>query len=131
MIHSASISAEPISARSIRLPDKTPFSLIADTAALIWATLHRLRALVQLHPLGFRRLRHPVTADHRREIDIRVLAKAGAFQRPMRFPFQHLESAPDHIKVFRVGDKSRQTPQIVAVQWRPMTFGLTLKLAIF
>jgi len=71
-----------------------------------------------------RKLLHPVTSEHHREIDIRVLAKAGAFKRPMRFPFQHLESAPDHIKVFRVGDKSRQTPQIVAVQWRPMTFGL-------
>ena len=71
------------------------------------------------------KLLHPVTDDMRREIDIRVLAKAGAFQRPMRFPFQHLEvTAPDHIRVFRVGDKSRQTPQIVAVTWRPMTFGL-------
>jgi len=67
---------------------------------------------------------HPVTADMRREIDIRVLAKAGAFRQPMRFPFQHLETAPDHIRVFRVGDKSRQTPQIVAVQWRTMTFGM-------
>jgi hypothetical protein len=44
------------------------------------------------------KLVHPVTADHRREIDIRVLANAGAFKAPgMRFPFQHLESAPDHI----------------------------------
>ena len=43
----------------------------------------------------------------------------------MRFPFQHLEvTAPDHIRVFRVGDKSRQSPQIVAVTWRPMTFGM-------
>ena len=33
----------------------------------------------------------------------------------MRFPFQHLEvTAPDHVRVFRVGDKSRQSPQIVA-----------------
>jgi hypothetical protein len=60
----------------------------------------------------------------RRQIDIRVLAKAGAFKRPMRFPFQHLEvTARDHIRIFRVGEKSRQTPQIVAVTWRPMTFG--------
>jgi hypothetical protein len=66
---------------------------------------------------------HPVTADMRREIDIRVITKAGAFRRPMRFPFQHLETARDHIRVFRVGDKSRQTPQIVAVTWRAMTFG--------
>jgi hypothetical protein len=68
---------------------------------------------------------HPVTADHRREIDIRVLTKAGAFRQPMRFPFQHLEvTAPDHVRVFRVGKKSRQSPQIVAVTWRKMTFGL-------
>jgi hypothetical protein len=33
----------------------------------------------------------------------------------MRFPFQHLEvTAPEHVRVFRVGDKSRQSPQIVA-----------------
>ena len=42
----------------------------------------------------------------------------------MKFPFQHLETAPDHIRVFRVGDKTRQTPQTVAVQWRKMTFGM-------
>jgi hypothetical protein len=73
--------------------------------------------------MRYRKL-HPVTADMRREISVAALAKAGAFQRPMRFPFQHLESAPDHIKVFRVGDKTRQTPQIVAVTWRRMTFGM-------
>ena len=68
---------------------------------------------------------HPVTADMHRIIDIRVLTKAGAFKWPTRFPFQHLEvTAPDHIRVFRVGDKSRQSPQIVAVTWRPMTFGM-------
>jgi hypothetical protein len=67
---------------------------------------------------------HPITANMHRIIDVRSLARHGAFKRPMRFPFQHLESAPDHIKVFRVGDKSRQTPQIIAVTWRPMTFGL-------
>jgi hypothetical protein len=44
---------------------------------------------------------HPVTADHRREIDIRVLAKAGAFKRPMRFPFQRIEvTARDHVRLF-------------------------------
>ena len=73
--------------------------------------------------MSHRKPTHPVTSDHRREIDIRVLAKAGAFQRPTRFPFQHLETARDHIRVFRVGDKSRQTPQIISVQWREMTFG--------
>jgi hypothetical protein len=71
------------------------------------------------------KLLHPVTADMRREISVAALAKMGAFKgRGLRFPFQHLESAPDHIRVFRVGDKSRQTPQIVAVTWRRMTFGL-------
>jgi hypothetical protein len=69
------------------------------------------------------KLLHPVLSDHRREIDIRALTKAGAFKQPMRFPFQHLESARDHIRVFRVGDNSRQSPQIVAVTWRKMTFG--------
>jgi hypothetical protein len=68
----------------------------------------------------YRKPTHPVTADHRREIDIRALAKAG---RPMRFPFQHLETARDHIRVFRVGDKSRQSPQIVTIDWRKMSFG--------
>jgi hypothetical protein len=75
--------------------------------------------------LTYRKPTHPITDDMRRIIDIRTLTKAGAFQRPMQFPFQHLEvTARDHIRVFRVGDKSRQTPQIVAVTWRPMTFGL-------
>lgn len=69
------------------------------------------------------RLTHPVTDDMRRLIDVRVLAKAGGFIRPMRFPFQHLETAPDHIRVFRVGNKSRQSPQIIAVTWRQMTSG--------
>ena len=77
----------------------------------------------QLDVMRHRKPTHPVTADMRREIDIRVITKAGAFRRPMRFPFQHLETARDHIRVFRVGDKSRQTPQIVAVTWRAMTFG--------
>ena len=68
---------------------------------------------------------HPITDDMRRIIDIRALTKVGAFIRPMRFPFQHLDvPARDHIRVFRVGDKSRQSPQIVAVTWRRMTFGL-------
>jgi hypothetical protein len=71
------------------------------------------------------KLLHPTTDDMHRRIDIRVLTKADAFRRPMRFPFQHLDvPARDHIRVFRVGDKSRQTPQIVAVTWRRMTFGL-------
>jgi hypothetical protein len=73
--------------------------------------------------MRYRKL-HPVTADMRREISVAALAKAGAFKRPMRFPFQHLETAPDHIRVFRVGDKSRQSPQIISVQWRQMTFGM-------
>jgi hypothetical protein len=73
--------------------------------------------------MRYRKL-HPITADMRREISVAALAKAGAFKRPMRFPFQHLETAPDHIRVFRVGQKTHQTPQIVAVTWRRMTFGM-------
>src|SRR5215472_14003553 len=68
--------------------------------------------------MSHRKPTHPITADMRREISVAALAKAGAFKRPMRFPFQHLETARDHIRVFRVGDKTRQTPQTVAVQWR-------------
>jgi hypothetical protein len=74
--------------------------------------------------MRYRKL-HPITGDMTREISVATLARAGAFKGPgMRFPFQHLESAPDHIRVFRVGDKSRQSPQIVAVTWRSMTFGM-------
>ena len=73
--------------------------------------------------MRYRKL-HPVTADMRREISVAALVKAGAFKRPMRFPFQHLETARDHIRVFRVGDKTRKTPQIVAVTRRKMTFGM-------
>jgi hypothetical protein len=74
--------------------------------------------------MHYRKL-HPITADHHREINIRSLARHGAFRGQGRqFPFQHLETAPDHIRVFRVGDKSRQLPQIIAVQWRQMTFGM-------
>jgi hypothetical protein len=70
------------------------------------------------------KLLHPVTSDMRREISVAALAKAGAFKRPMRFPFQHLEViASDHVRVFRVGQKTGQSPQIIAVTWRPMTFG--------
>jgi hypothetical protein len=75
--------------------------------------------------MRYRKPTHPVTEDVRREISVATLAKAGAFRTPMRFPFQHLEvTARDHIRVFRVGDKSRQSPQIIAVDWRPMTYGL-------
>jgi len=59
----------------------------------------------------------------RRELSVAALAKAGAFKRPMRFPFQHLETERDHIRVFRVGAKDRQTPQIVTVTWRKLRFG--------
>jgi hypothetical protein len=73
--------------------------------------------------MRYRKL-HPITTDMHREISVATLARAGAFKGPgMAFPFQHLETAPDHIRVFRVGDKTRQTPQIVRVQWRAMTFG--------
>jgi hypothetical protein len=68
---------------------------------------------------------HPVTADMRRELSVAALAKAGAFRAPhgMQFPFQHLESAHDHIRVFRVGRKIGQSPQIVPIEWRQMHFG--------
>jgi hypothetical protein len=75
--------------------------------------------------MRYRKL-HPVTADIRREIDIRVLTKAGAFRarHGMKFPFQHLEvTARDHIRVFRVGRKLGQTPQIVAIEWRKIRYG--------
>jgi hypothetical protein len=68
------------------------------------------------------RFTHPVTADHRREINIRDLAKHGAFLRPMRFPFQGIETARDHVRIFSPRDRKRP-PQIIAVQWRQMTFG--------
>jgi hypothetical protein len=74
--------------------------------------------------MRYRKL-HPVTDDMHRELSVAALAKVGAFKgQGMRFPFQHLETAPDHIRVFRVGDKTRQSPQIVAVTWRKMTFGM-------
>ena len=72
--------------------------------------------------MRYRKPTHPVTADHRREIDIGSLARHGAFRRPMRFPFQGIESARDHIRLFSPGNRQRP-PQIIAVQWRQMTFG--------
>jgi hypothetical protein len=72
-----------------------------------------------------RKLLHPITSDMTRELSVATLAKAGAFKRPMKFPFMHLEViAPDHVRVFRVGDKARQTPQTVTIEWRKMHFGL-------
>jgi hypothetical protein len=71
---------------------------------------------------------HPVTADHHREIDIRALTKAGAFKRPMRFPFQRIEvTARDHIRLFPLAPRrsaQRPDPQVIRVTWRRMTFGL-------
>jgi hypothetical protein len=72
--------------------------------------------------MRYRKPTHPVTADHRREIDIGSLARHGAFRQPMRFPFQGIESARDHIRLFSPGNRQRP-PQIIAVQWRQMTFG--------
>jgi hypothetical protein len=83
----------------------------------------RTDGYVGLIDMRYRKL-HPITADMHREISVATLAKAGAFRQPMQFPFQHLDvPARDHIRVFRVGDKIRQTPQIVAIDWRQMTFG--------
>jgi hypothetical protein len=75
--------------------------------------------------MRYRKSTHPNTSDMTREISVAALAKAGAFKRPMRFPFQHLEvTARDHIRVFRVGDKTKQTPQIVAIEWRKLRYGM-------
>jgi hypothetical protein len=38
----------------------------------------------------FRPLTRPVTADARREISCFALKKAGGFERPTRFSFQHM-----------------------------------------
>jgi hypothetical protein len=73
--------------------------------------------------MPFRKPTHPVVSDHRREISIRDLARHGAFHRPMRFPFQGIESTPDHVRIFSPGNRQRP-PQIIAVTWRRMTFGL-------
>jgi hypothetical protein len=83
------------------------------------------RTLVLTRAAMRHRKQHPITSDMTRELSVAALAKAGGFKGPgLRFPFQHLETKPDHIRVFRVGDKSRQSPQIVAVTWRKMTFGM-------
>jgi hypothetical protein len=94
----------------------------ADKTPGNFAGVFILSRLVQKCLMRYRKL-HPVTADMRREISVAALAKAGAFKRPMRFPFQHLETAPDHIRVFRVGEKNRQSSQIVAIEWRKLRFG--------
>ena len=72
--------------------------------------------------MRYRKPTRPVVSDHRREIDISSLARHGAFKRPMKFPFQGIESARDHIKLFSPSGKGRP-PQIIAVQWRRLTFG--------
>ena len=69
------------------------------------------------------KLTRPTTADARREISCFALKKAGGFDRPMRFPFQHIETARDHVRIFTPGNRNRP-PEIVAVDWRRMTFGL-------
>ena len=75
--------------------------------------------------MRYRKSTHPNTSDMTREISVAALAKAGAFKRPMRFPFQHLEvTARDHIRVFRVGAKANQTPQTVAIEWRRLRYGM-------
>lgn len=72
--------------------------------------------------MRYRKSTHPVTADHRPEIDIRSLARHGAFKRPMKYPFQGIETDHDHIRLFTPGNRQRP-PQIIAVQWRRLTFG--------
>jgi hypothetical protein len=82
--------------------------------------------------MRYRKL-HPITDDMHREISVAALAKAGAFKRPMRFPFQRIEvTAPDHIRLFSLATLDRQNdsarmqrpdPQVIRVIWRKMTFG--------
>jgi hypothetical protein len=78
--------------------------------------------------MRYRKPTHPVTADHRREIDIRALTKAGAFKRPMKFPFQRIEvTARDHVRLYPLAvrrSRQRPDPQVIRVTWRKMTFGL-------
>jgi len=52
-----------------------------------------VRRLGTKRVMRYRKL-HPVTDDMRRIIDIRVLAKAGAFDRPMRFPIGTVSPRP-------------------------------------
>jgi hypothetical protein len=84
------------------------------------------------------KLLHPVTDDMRRELDIRVLVRAGAFIRPMRFPFMRVEvPARDHIRLFPLGRSvpagtdrvvtavtTRRPVQVIRVTWAQMTFGM-------
>src|SRR5262249_3797559 len=70
-----------------------------------WMPSRTYSAWTTQRPIAMRRpkLLHPVTADHRREIDIRVLAKAGAFRAPMRFSVQRIETGREHFGYFRCG----------------------------
>lgn len=69
----------------------------------------------------FRPRTRPVTADARREISCFALKKAGGFERPTRFSFQHIETDRDYIQIFTPSKRSRP-PEIVAVNWQRITF---------
>ena len=70
------------------------------------------------------KLLHPVTADHRREIDIRALTKVGAFRQPMRFPFQHLVAA-DHRRAMATNDVRAETVFHLSKMQRKARFALS------
>jgi len=82
--------------------------------------------------MRYRKPTHPVTSDMRREISVAALAKAGAFKRPMRFPFQRIEvTARDHIRLLPMRVQpgidvrgTSQAHQVVRVTWRKLRYGL-------
>jgi len=65
----------------------------------------------------------PVTADVSRQINAGELSKLGAFRRPTQYPFRQLETHGDHIRLFSPNNRQRP-PQIIAVEYRRITFGL-------
>jgi hypothetical protein len=78
--------------------------------------------------MRYRKL-HLTTDNMHRIIDIRVLTKAGAFKRPMRFPFQRIEvTARDHVRLYPMQPASeKHAPrrvQIIRITWAQMTFGM-------
>jgi hypothetical protein len=72
------------------------------------------------------KLLHPIISDMTRKLSVAVLARAGAFKgQGMQFPFMHVEvTARGHARVFRVGRKTGQIPQIVAIEWRKLRYGM-------
>jgi hypothetical protein len=81
-----------LATEKLRFQDKLLFQCVTRTAAAKASRGFYLCCLVQSHAMRHRKPTHPVTADMRRELSVAALAKAGAFKRQMRFPFQHLET---------------------------------------